>query len=268
MTIENTNQAPVVESGSNGEAAQSVTENSQAPAQNQQTFDSKEFVSRKDFNKVRETERKLKSELQRIQSEYGQLQGAKALHDKLSSDPKSLRVMLDLLEGKMPQQGQQEKDPYEAFTPDVAERFRKVDRLEKWQAEQERKEQERSQMSQQEKVRAKANNEVELDQEFDTWIARDGFDKYDPQFQEVMAEAVLARLFKTARDPNFPTKLELKTAYDSVTKGLSAGERTTLKKTIKPVVPLSGSNRGETPSAKQGPKSDDERIRDIVSMLG
>ncbi len=108
---------------------------------------------------------------------------------------------------------------------------------------------------------------MELDQEFEAWIARDGFDKYDPQFQEVMAEAVLARLFKIAKDPNFPTKLELKQAYEGISKGLSAGEKTTLKKTVKPVVPLSGSNRGETPGRKQGPASDEDRIRDIVSML-
>ncbi len=122
----------------------------------------------------------------------------------------------------------------------------------------------------QQRVQAIQSNREQMDATFDKLAAEAGFigkdGKSDDAFMDVVANATLAKLHATARDPQMPTEAELKAAFASVTEGLKRVEKRALGKAVVGNVPPSGSARGSVPAGKTS-QTDDDRINDIVGSL-
>ena len=214
--------------------------------------------------KMTESNKALRQEVERLKGETGSLQGAKQLHQWLSADPANVKAFMDFMEARKNGGKTETKDPYADFEPEVAERFRKLDALEKWKQEQDA---ERERQSKQ----TVEQNKAERDEEFDQFLINDGYmdknGKGNEEVIRVIAKATLAELMDTAQNPNFPTSKELKAAYATVVRGLGSYGKLNLKKVTTPNVPASGSNRGSAAVA-QGTVSSKDRIASIVAALG
>lgn len=224
------------------------------------------------YQKLANEAKRYKTEAQQYQEKLKAHEGAIALHQVLSSDPQKARLLQDLMDQNRSKEimskifGQQE-DPYKDFAPEVAERFRKLDALEKWKEDQERNWAERSKSDQERTIQ---NHRNDLDNEFNKLLSDSGFLKDGVSTNErrtsLLERATLTALIETAQDPNFPTKEELKTAYDSVISDLSEIEKLTLKQTVKPSgVPASGSVIGKTLNGKVDYSLAENRIKRLMS---
>jgi hypothetical protein len=159
-----------------------------------------------------------------------------------------------------------ETDPYEAFEPEVAERFKRYDKA---LEEAEKAKQEAQKNQQKTEKQRVANNRQELDTAFDELAKTAGFidenGKSDEEFMDVVANATLAKLHAIAANPSMPTKKELETAFSMISKGLKSVEKKALSQ--KPSsVPPSGSSVGVVPNTKVKRTAED-RINDILKDL-
>lgn len=215
------------------------------------------------YQKLANENKKMRDELAQLQSQSQTLEGAKNLDSWLRKDPKNLRFVLDLMEGKTPQT-LPDKDPYEAFAPEVAERFRKLDAIEKRLAESDR-------MQKEAEDRNAEENKTHLENVFADKLKADGFIQKDGSYDEnevdLLSDAVLSRATRIAKDPYKITEQELNAAYDQIIKGTKALEKRGLKNTVKPTPPLSGSKQGSIPQGRTR-ETEEERIIRISKELG
>lgn len=209
-----------------------------------------------------EANRALKSELAKRDEKMRELEGQAATARWVKEDPKGFLAYLQSQVGAE----KPENDPYEAFEPEVAERFRRYDKALEDAAKEKQEYQNRQAQTTEQRIES---NKGELDDYFDQLAKEsnlvDATGKADEELMDVIANAVLAKMHGTARDPKMPTKQELKNSFDSVMKGLKKAGKSF---TPKPVpIPASGSNRGTIPAGKTK-MSEDERIASIVADLG
>lgn len=250
--------------------SQGVTETSQAPEETLETQQSEEQTAESQeteegripmsrWNQKLKAERELKAKIQKYEQDFQKYQKAIEFHEAISQDPKKLEALMRALNG--PEEKQE--DPYAQYDPDVAEKFRKLDQLEKWKAQLEEKEQARE-------AQTITGHKESLENEFESLLKTDGLiakdGSYDDSKVKVISRATLAIMTEIARDPNMPTKAELKEAYDIVSKGLSSFSKSTLTKVVKPNVPGSGSRSG-TPITGGGKMTAEQRIAQIASEL-
>lgn len=246
-------------------AEPSVTEPSQAqPNGATEAKPESEFVSKLEFNKAKEAERKLQKQLRGLQETLSQSQEGIKFYKALQQDPVKMQKVAQILFEEEQKAQANGEDPYAAYDPDVAERFRKLDALEKWKENLEKKEQERGQQSIQ-------DNRNSLDKHFDKKLISEGILKADgtgdTQTAAMLGKLTLATLVEIAKDPYKPTADELDEAYDQVLSNLPPSWKQTIKKTQAPNVPASGSRSG-IPAVKGGKQSKEDRIADIVNALG
>lgn len=250
-----------IESQASPEAAEAstegVTENSQAPAQDGEvaaeaqgnTEDKLPFGKHPRWQKMVQENRQFKSELQRVKQEFDSKKQAIGFYDWLQKSPDNFRSVMDIMEGKGPKQ----VDPYAEFDPSVAEKFRKLDSLEKWKADQEQKQRESQ-------VKTVEGNRQNLDEEFENLLTKGGYLQEDGSHDEgvvaLVSKATLATLMEIAEDPNFPTKSELHQAYKLVSSGLAAVNKQGQMKKVQPTVPQSGSRSVQIPKSEKVTQED------------
>lgn len=206
-----------------------------------------------------------KAKVAEFEAKQKELEGAAAIKEWLEKDPQGFYNHFKSQFEPQPVQ-QPENDPYEAFEPEVAERFRRYDKALEEAERAKLEAQQNQQMTEKQRV---AQNRQELDTAFDELAKAAGFideeGKSDEEFMDVVANATLAKLHGIAENPNLPTKKELETAFKAITKGLKTVEKKALSQ--KPAsVPPSGSSRGVVPSAKVKRTAED-RINDILKDL-
>lgn len=216
--------------------------------------------------KMNESNKAMKAQLSEAMAKVKEAEGAAATARWIKEDPKGFMAYLKSQLGE-DKPAEPTEDPYAAFEPEVAERFRRYDKALE-EAERQKKEAEsRSKQTYEERV---ASNRTELDAEFDKMALEVGLidakGVADEEIMDVIAHATLAKLHGTARDPRMPTKAELKTAFDVVVKGFKKSGKLLAPKSAPPPPP-SGSNRGTVPNGKTK-RTDDERVADILSQLG
>lgn len=246
----------------------SVTETSQAPNQETSQTESTETPAGEEegripmsrWNQKLKVERELRASVQKYEQDFQKYQKAIEFHEALSADPSKLEQIMKIMQAK-----EEAQNNYEQFDPDVAERFRKLDSLEKWKADLERKEQARE-------AQGLQSHKQGLEDEFSGLLKQDGYLKQDGSYNEktvnVIAKATLATLLDIAKNPDAPTKQELSDAYKTVTEGLSALNKSSLTKLVSPNVPLSGSKSGTPMKTGGGKMTDAQRQADILAMLG
>lgn len=210
-------------------------------------------------NEAREA-KKLRAEAQQLKQQLSGLSEAQKLDRWLRQSPANLKKFMDLMDGK----NEPENDPYAEFAPEVAERFRKLDALEQWKADQEARQK-------QQEAQTVEGNKKALEKEYISYLEKDGFVKdgksVDPQIVDMIDRATLATVMEIAENPNFPTREELRTAYDQVIKGIEAAKKFGVRSVVKqPGVPATGSKTGTMPS--KGPETDQQRVDRILSELG
>jgi hypothetical protein len=253
----------VVESGVEGASpAPDVT----APSADSPTTEPEAlpFGKHKRWIEMNRANKEYKAKLAEFERRQKELEGAAAIKEWMEKDPKGL---FNHLKSQLePEPVAPENDPYEAFEPEVAERFRKYDKALEEAEKAKQEAQERSQMTEKQRI---SQNRQELDTAFDELAKTAGFidenGNSDEEFMDVVANATLAKLHGIAENPNMPTKKELETAFQAITKGLKTVEKKALSQ--KPVsVPPSGSSRGVVPNSKVKRTAED-RINDILKDL-
>jgi hypothetical protein len=202
--------------------------------------------------------KELKQQVAQFQQQMKSLEGAAAVQRWLQEDPRGLKAWLETqLAGK-----EEPKDPYADFDPTAAEVLRKAEsaaeRLER--------------MEKQWHEEAITQNRQSIDGEFDRLAQEAGYldakGTGNENFMRLLATATWTEMQAIAKNPDLPTKAELHEAFTVVKQGLQAAQTMGAKKVVaKPTVPASGSNRGSIPAGKTE-RTDNERIADIVHMLG
>lgn len=263
MEEQATGQEGQVESQGVTEASQ--TSEGQETSESQQTEGTQEAkeeegrIPMSRWNQKLKAERELRAEVQKYKQDFQRYQKAIQFHEAVSQDPKKLEAIMRALNS----QEEPQKDPYAEYDPDVAERFRKLDELEKWKAQLETRERARE-------AKSITGHKQSLEDEFEGYLKSDGLIDKDGSYDEdkinVVSKATLAMMAEIAEDPNLPTKAELKKAYDLVTKGLSSWSKSTLTKVVKQNVPGSGSKSG-VPVSGGGKMTSAQRIAQIASEL-
>lgn len=237
-----------------GEVQATEGDGSEVAAESQQTDETLPFGQHPRWQKMVSANREYKAKVQELERQAQEYAGARDLHEILKENPDKARAVFDLLHGKQPEV---REDPYAQYEPDVAAKFRKLDELERWKAEFERKEESRT-------VEQIQRNKEYLEDEFANKLVADGLiDKEGNHSDEAMVKAAenLTRsaLMEIARDPKMPTKAELDQAYGMFKSFISSAEKRGLKKAVTPTAPPTGSKTGSAPrSDKQ--ETDAERI--------
>lgn len=214
------------------------------------------------YQKLANENRQYKMELQKFREEQAALAGARNLDAILRANPHKAAKIMEIINAR--EEAQVRADPYAAFSPEVAAKFREMDELKQW-----REQWEENQKSQQ--VKTFEKNKAALETEYASLLQKDGYVGKDgnPVSQplvDAIDRATLAMLMETAEDPNFPTSQELNRAYGLVIAGFKEAEKRGLKQTIKsPGVPASGTKSGTIPA--KGPETDQQRINRILSEL-
>jgi len=192
----------------------------------------------------------------------------RAIKQWLSQDPRNVEAFTQLFRGKAGQANsatqETPKDPYDGWDPEVAERFRKVDELEKWKAEFEQREQ----------VREKTENSKAVDSVFVSKLKDGGYLDAEGNYKnqklgDVIESATLTTMYRIAANPQRPTPEEASKAFDMVVSGLEAAEKNGIKKIAgSSVVPPTGSKTGAVPSGKKALKTDADIATYLANSLG
>lgn len=237
----------------------------EAPATSETSGDTLETPAPKSENryqKLASENKRMRDELSQLQSQSKTLDGAQKLDAWLRQDPKNLRYVMDLMEGKSPQ-SVPDKDPYEAFAPEVAEKFRRMDAIERRLAQEDQQRQEAE-------TRSVEENKAHLESVYITRLKTDGFINKDGTFDEhevdLLSDAVLSRATRLAKDPYKITEREFTSAYEQIIKATKSLEKRGLKNTVKPTPPLSGSKSGSVPAGRAR-MTEEERIAAIAKEL-
>ena len=216
------------------------------------------------------------------------LKGAADLDRWLKSNPKNLRTIMDLMEGRETQSQPQsqnnvsDKTPqfnfeqYDADTQGILkflyDKALKADELIQWKVEQERREQERQTSTVKEREAQMETNMLTLNTEFDELLVKDGYLAKDYSGGEspmvnLIRYAVMAALTETMGDARRATRDQLNKAYGSVISGLSAHRKHTLKEAItSPGTPATGSKQGTAMTAKPA-RSEAQRISELTEAI-
>lgn len=215
------------------------------------------------FQKLANENKRYKTDLQKLQSQLEKAQEALGLQEWLAADPRRIQALL-ALEGQSTTQEQ--SDPYAEYSPDVADRFRKLDMIEKYIEEQK---QERKQNHE----KSIAENRIELENAFEKALSEKGYIAKDGSFDQfevgIIGKATLAEIVEISKNPEKPTVAELNQALSNVLSGMSKIERRGLKQTIKPqTMPPTGSRSGTAITKSGGRETDQQRIARIAAELG
>lgn len=209
---------------------------------------------------------------------FKELEGAKSLDAWVRGDPERARYMMDLIQGKLPapwekkEAGEEaEEDPLAEFDPVIANKLRD---LEKFKEDVLREREVGKQNSEKAFKQRIAENKASLDKAFDELLIADKYMDKDGKGNEfvtaMLSKATLAGLYEIAKNPQFPTVNEMKTAYEKVKQGLSEYSRHILKTTVNdgdPPPSGSGSGLPPDPSAVDKSGGEDARIKRIVGYL-
>lgn len=221
------------------------------------------------WQKMVQQNRDYRQKMQRLEDQIRQLDGPATLHKKLSENPQKLRAVLDMLEDRRDAiEKDKSENVYEDWEPEAAKHLKRIDALEKRIEQLLEADQHRQQTSEQRAIQGHLGS---IDNEYEKFLARDGYIKDGKPVNERLVSvidratrAILDDIHRTER--RLPTFEDLQAAYDEVVQGLSAHEKQTLRKTVNSGVPPSGSNRGSIPKGKTA-QTEDERIRDLAASL-
>ena len=247
------------------------TENSESEGQRE--------PQNKAANRFQKLANSLKSERasnQKLSEQLKSLEQARMLHERLSSDPRKSQLVQALLGdqaddilGRVYGRHEAEKkvDPYEQFAPEVAEKFRQMDALEKWREERETE----SKTYREQQVQ---QNVTTLEEAFGRKLTERGVVGKDGIFNDMevnlISKATLAALAETTKNPYLATEKQLDAALDSAFKGLEAWSKRSLKQVVRSTnhVPVSGSSSGGVPPGQKVDYSnEDNRVARLLSAL-
>lgn len=198
-----------------------------------------------------EAERKYRAQIKQYEE---RLKGYEPIHQfdqYLAANPHKAEQIRKILEAKeeATQAAGNGEDPYAGFSPEVADRFRKLDALEQWKSQFEQTEQQRAQ-------EAIATHQSTIDESYRELLIKDGFLNAEgkPVNQEqTYAVDTITKSFldKLAQDPQRPSVKEMKEAYSMTQKVFKSFGTKALQKAVKqPGVPPSGSKSGAAYSPK------------------
>lgn len=218
------------------------------------------------WQKMSQSNRELKQQVDTFQKQLQQMQGAANLEQTLRDNPQYAKLLHGIFEGKSPQDLLQDfmgqtKDPYAEFEPDVAEKFRKLDALEKKLADQEKG--------------SVTQRQASIDREFDTLLKKDGWinDKGEPvndSVVDLIGLGVKSYMMNNFKDWQSPSDEQFQEAYKTVMDGVrylqEHSSKQALKNIVKTDIPASGSRQGAPPSGKVA-RTDKDRIMDIANAL-
>lgn len=248
------------------ETAAPQTEEAAAPTEEHEVEEEEHlpFGKHPRWQKMTASNREMKEQLAQMQEQLKTLEGAKNLDRWLREDPEGCLAYLNS-QIKKQEAVQDNPDEFSKFDEDTIPWLKKIKMLEEKVTKYEQEKEYHQKTSYEQRV---VDNRNALDQEFDKmaqtvgWLDKEG--KGDEEFMGVVANATMARLHAVAKDPNLPTKEELKSAFDFVAKGLKAVEKKALKSTVVPPPPSGSNGRAVTGKA---PQTDNERIMDIANSL-
>lgn len=228
-----------------------------------------ESSAQKRIQKLANENRQYKENLQKMEAKLKAIAPLEEWDGWLRQNPHYAKELQEWLDPRINGKKQEAKeDPYKDFSPEVQAKFRELDDLRSWKTSfEQRQEQERVQNEQ----RSVSDVQNSVDDQFRKYLQEDGFTSKDGAYEESVVEyiedAVLARLMRSAENPQKPTLEELKTAYEAVVKkGIPSLQKHALKNSKRgPNVPASGSNRGIIPP--KGRQTAEQRIAQMASEL-
>lgn len=241
------------------------------------------FANHPRFQQLLNSNKELKGKLQEYEANIKSVEGLRALERWVENDPAGLAKFLLSQAGGQDKEGEkvkQEVSPYETykgrldqFEPEVAEMFKflieKAEHADKIASDWEKMKAEEVKNKEAATMTKIEQHKAALDDEYDRLVTEAGYmdkeGKGDEKALRLMAGATLTRLKQIAKDKNFPTKTELKTAFDDIVEGLKSVEKIGLSKNVKGVPP-SGSVKGQIPSKKV--LTDQDTINDILTSIG
>ena len=210
--------------------------------------------------------REMKTQLKQFQEQLQAYEPIKQLDQYLAANPQKAEQIRRILEAKEAA-AEAAQDPYEGFSPEVAERFRKLDALEQWKQQLEQTEQQRAQ-------EAITTHQNMIDESYYQLLAKDGFlDKEGKPIDSIQVNAMnmvtKSFLDEVAKDPSRPSVAEMKEAYSLSQKVFSRFGKQALKNAVKqPHVPSSGSRSGAAYAPKAAPRTAEQRQAEILRSLG
>lgn len=220
------------------------------------------------WQKMVKERRELQAKLQQIEQ---QSQGNAQLFEFgnfLKSNPQIAKAVYETIEKLTKGEAEPKGDPYAEYDPDVAERFRKLDELQQWKADQERQRAEQENQSLQE-------YQASLDTEFDQRLMKDGFLAEDgtpknENIVNVMSMAMKSFLDSNAKNPSRPTRAEFEAGYQTIKEVYNAireeASRDALKNAATTHIPATGTGKGAPPAGK-ATRNERDRIMDIAGSI-
>lgn len=246
-----------------GQAPASVTEESQ-PSQESQTqvdgetqerTEGSETVSRLEYNKAKEAERKLRSEIARLSRTLESSKPGIDFYQALSkSDPAKFQKLVAMLQQEEKQQEPQEDESWlDQLDPRVAKRFRDEAKIK------------RDLMSRLGTLEQKLNstenwtvgqNERALDTTFTNFLEQEKIFpevteeiEASPKFKMIKNHVLSELSARCGGNPKLASVNDLQEVLSELKMGLTEIGKQELTSKVQPVVPLSGSKSGQIPKS-------------------
>lgn len=250
----------------NDESQTSSAEQSQEANQSGETqkeAKASETVSRLEYNKARETERKLKSEIARLNKVFEASKRGIELNEMLSkADPAKLNKIMSIIEGK--EEEKAEDDSWlDEYDPKVASKFREISQV-KSQIQRDlmaKINALESRLNQSEQKTVSQNEQV-LENTFSDEILKTGMFKElneetaaSPEF-EMVQTFVLSKLMQKYDDPKQASPEDVREAVKLASNAFSKFNLNETTKRVQKVVPPSGTKTGQVPKAEKVTQED------------
>lgn len=237
---------------SDGQVSSEVVQDTSQVSQTSEegtSFDPKDYISRREYNKAMENYRKKEKEFNGYKT---QNQKAVEFYETLAnSDPKVFSEVYRILTQGVgdPEKGKSKAPSYDEYEPLVKEKFSQFDET---STRVERQEKEINDL----KNFIYQNNMKSLHGFYNQLVKDSGYldnegNYINSDLGDLLETSVMAEVNKISANPNFPTTEEVKEAFEKVKKSLYFVEKQSLKKRIEaPNVPPTASKTGIPPSPK------------------
>lgn len=256
-----------------GQSVESVSEGSQPQQQESQQVETKteETISRLEYNKVRETERKLRSELARLSKQYESAKPGISLHEVISkSSPEKILKIRQIIEAQE-EAAQEDESWLGELDERVANKFKDLSKTKNFV--------ERDLMARINQLEQKLNstegwttgqNERVINNTFDKFLTENKiFPEINAEIEEtpkykMIQSYVIDRLKEINPNPKLVSIEELTSVLEEVKSGLSDMNKQELTKSVQQIVPPSGSKTGQIPKSE---KITNEDVTDLWSSF-
>lgn len=236
-------------------------------AETQQQTEAEELVSRLEYNKAREAERKLRSELARYKREFEAAKGGIDFHNKLSqTTPQKLQKIMEIINAQEEAAKADEEDDswLGEYDPKVANKLREIDQVKKTvNSELLARINQLEQRFKQNDFFAVEQNQKVLESSFDKFLTENKiFPQVTPEIEETPKYKMIqsyvwnSLLERGYGNPRTATMEDFSDVLNDVKAGLTELGKSELIQKARPTVPLSGTRSGQVPSSDKVTEED------------